>query len=408
MSDSQRGRPVICQVLHSLDIGGAEVLADGLARSLANRFRFVFACLDNLGSLCEQLRSDGFPVGLVNRKVPGIDWKCGFRLAAFLREHNVDVIHAHQYTPFFQSLVSRLSYRRPPIVFNEHGRHFPDSRSAKRVAVNRLLLRSDDRICGVGESVRQALIQNEGLAPDRVEVIYNGVDLEPFSEVRNDASLRSEVRTELGRNETDFVVLQVARLNPLKDHLTALKAVERFSNAGIPDGKASDGTPPRQVKLLLAGEGEERATIEHFIRDRALDQQVTLLGARRDIPRLLAAADAFLLSSVSEGVPLTLIEAMAAGVPVVSTDPGGIREVITDGESGLLTKPGDDAGLATGLSRLTDKPLAKRLCETAFEVARDRFSLKQMQAQYSNIYEELGAPASHRGVKTTREPQAAT
>ena len=153
MSDSQRGRPVICQVLHSLDIGGAEVLADGLARSLANRFRFVFACLDNLGSLCEQLRSDGFPVGLVNRKVPGIDWKCGFRLAAFLREHNVDVIHSHQYTPFFQSLVSRLSYRRPPIVFTEHGRHFPDSRSAKRVAVNRLLLRSDDRICGVGDNL---------------------------------------------------------------------------------------------------------------------------------------------------------------------------------------------------------------------------------------------------------------
>ena len=403
MTHPRNDRPVICQVLHSLDIGGAEVLADGLARHLSDRFRFVFACLDNVGSLGERLRADEFPVGLVNRKTPGIDWKCGFRLAAFFREHKVDVVHAHQYTPFFQSLVSRLSYRRPPIVFTEHGRHFPDSRSAKRVAVNRLLLRSDDRLFGVGESVRQALIQNEGLAGNRVEVIYNGVDLAPFSAVRQDAELRREMREELGLNETQFVVLQVARLNPLKDHLTALRAVERLANAD-----SDNASPPRHVRLLLAGEGEERASIERFIRDRNLERHVTLLGARHDIPRLLAAADAFLLSSVSEGVPLTLIEAMAAGVPVVSTDPGGIREVIVDGESGLLTKPGDDAGLAERLDCLSDSSFKERICQSAFEVAHDRFSLEKMHSQYRDVYETLSLPASCRGSRLKREPQTTT
>jgi glycosyltransferase involved in cell wall biosynthesis len=408
MSSLRDNRPVICQVLHSLDIGGAEVLADGLARHLADQFRFVFACLDDVGSLGERLRADGFSVGLVNRKVPGIDWKCGFRLAAFLREHKVDVIHAHQYTPFFQSLVSRLSYRRPPIIFTEHGRHFPDSRSAKRVAVNRLLLRNDDRIFGVGESVRQALIQNEGLAANRVEVIYNGVDLAPFFAVRHNSELRREVRAELGLNESDFVVLQVARLNPLKDHLTALQAVERLANGGLGDARADNSTPSRHVRLLLAGEGEQRATIEQFLRDRALERHVTLLGARRDIPRLLSAADAFLLSSVSEGVPLTLIEAMAAGVPVVSTDPGGIREVITDGESGLLTKPGDDAGLAERLSRLLDPTLKEQICDAAFEVAQARFSLKTMHDQYRDVYDDLSRSNLRIGKHQRREPQTTT
>jgi L-malate glycosyltransferase len=405
MSPPRKTRPTICQVLHSLDIGGAEVLADGLARDLDDRFRYVFACLDDVGSLGERLRSDGFPVGLVNRKTPGIDWKCGFRLAAFLREHKVDVVHAHQYTPFFQSLVSRLSYRRPPIIFTEHGRHFPDARSAKRVAVNRLLLRSDDRVFGVGESVRQALIQNEGLAANRVEVIYNGVDLAPFAASRHNSELRREVRTELGLNETDFVVLQVARLNPLKDHLTALRAVERFANGDLSGTGTCGTTPARQVRLLLAGEGLERATIERFIQDRSLDQCVTLLGSRRDVPRLLAAADAFLLSSVSEGVPLTLIEAMAAGVPVVSTDPGGIREVMTDEESGLLTKPGDHAGLADRLSRLLDDTLKERICQAAFEVARERFSLKTMHAHYQDVYNDLADPAAECSRRLKREPQ---
>lgn len=391
----ENNRPVICQVLHSLHIGGAEVLADGLARSLSKHFRFVFVCLDEIGSLGERLMSDGFPVGLVNRKTPGIDWKCGFRLAAKLREQKVDVIHAHQYTPFFQSLVSRLSYRRPPIVFTEHGRHFPDSRSAKRVAVNRLLLRQNDRCFGVGESVRQALIKNEGLPDDRVEVIYNGVDLKPFAAVRDDNVLRAEMRAELGLDDRDFVVLQVARLNPLKDHLTAVRAIERLV-------ESDPFRCGRRVHLLLAGEGEQRSLIEQVLRDRTLESHVTLLGARRDVPQLLAASDAFLLSSISEGIPLTLIEAMAAGVPVVSTNVGGIGEVVTDRETGLLAPAGDDARLAEHLESLTDTSLRNHLCARATRIAEKRFSLRRMHSKYGRVYRQLAGAAGTEAPKTKR------
>lgn len=371
-------RPVICQVLHSLDIGGAEVLAAGLARELSDRYRFVFACLDDeVGVLGEEFAARGVPMKVFYRQ-PGIDWKCSFRLAAFFREHKVQIVHAHQYTPFFQSLLARLAYRRPPIVFTEHGRHYPDSRSSKRVAVNRALLRSDDRLIGVGESVRQALVDNEGLPERRTETIYNGVPQENFLAVKGDDDLRSDVRAELGIGAHEFAIVQVARLNALKDHATAIRTLKRLRDDDVP------------AKLILAGDGEERPALEQFVSDQQLTESVVFLGARSDIPRLLASADSFLLSSISEGIPLTLIEAMGAGVPIVSTDVGGIAEIIEHGVAGLLAPARDDETLATHLKTLWQNPKQRtELAENGCQRAVEQFSLGQMHRQYVDVYDQL-------------------
>lgn len=367
-------RPTVCQVLHSLEIGGAEVLAAGLARSLQGQFRFVFACLDGIGALGEQLIQEGFTVELLGRSA-GIDWKCGRRLGAFLSTQQAAAVHAHQYTPFFQSLIARIPQRRLPIIFTEHGRHFPDIRSTKRVAVNRLLMRRGDRVIGVGNSVRQALIENEGIDAQRVEVIYNGVDLEPFSAVCGDHERRQRVRNDLGIADSEQVILQVARLNPLKDHRTAVAAVRRLQDAGCP------------VRLVLAGDGEERLRIESAVREAELESQVMLLGARHDIPDLLCAADAFVLSSISEGIPLTIIEAMAAGVPVVATQVGGIAEVIEHEVSGLLVPERDPGHLAGALQRvLTDVPARQKMIAAARETAGRRFSREEMHSRYADVY----------------------
>lgn len=377
-STSNDDRPVICQVLHSLDIGGAEVLAAGMARELSDRYRFVFACLDDeVGVLGKEFEERGVPMRVFDRQ-PGIDWKCSFRLAAFFREHKVQIVHAHQYTPFFQLLLARLAYRKPPIVFTEHGRHFPDSRSAKRVAVNRALLRSDDRLIGVGESVRQALVDNEGLPEKRTETIYNGVPLENFQAVNGDAQLRQNVRRELGIDDGEFSIVQVARLNSLKDHATAIRTLKRLRDEQVP------------AKLVLVGDGEERADLEKLVAEVSVGGDVVFLGARSDIPRLLAAADAFLLSSISEGIPLTLIEAMGAGIPIVSTDVGGIPEVIEHGVSGLLAPAGDAGTLAAHLKSLWQNPEQRsQLAENGCQRAVERFSLEQMHRQYVDVYEQV-------------------
>src|SRR5207249_715106 len=133
--------------------------------------------------------------------------------------------HAHQYTPFFYALTARL-FRGTPILFTEHGRWVPDYPRRKRIVANRLLMRRCDRVIGVGEVVRQALIVNEGIPKRRVGVIYNGVDLSPYRQSPPD---RAAVRREMNVEDDALVIMQVARLVPIKDHQTALKALSEAS-----------------------------------------------------------------------------------------------------------------------------------------------------------------------------------
>lgn len=372
LEDFGSSRPVtVCHLLHSLTVGGAEMLVAGLARKLRDKCRFVFACLDDLGILGEELRNEGFHVEVLRRK-PGFDMACVWRLGSFFRRARVRVVHAHQYTPFSYAVAARLLCRRPAIVFTEHGRHFPDYPRRKRIIANRILLERRDRVIGVGEAVRRALICNEGIPERRVGVIYNGIDAAAFANGLDD---RDVIRRELGLGPDDVAVLQVARLDYLKDHATAVRTMQRLSR-DIP-----------AAKLLLAGEGPERQKIQELIDRHQLAGRVRLLGLRKDVARLLRAADLFLLTSISEGIPLTVIEAMAAGLPVVSTCVGGVAEVVEDGRTGFLAAAGDDAALAERIRRLaSDAPLRQCLGQSGKARASAMFSADQMHLQYLQLY----------------------
>lgn len=371
---SDVSKPTVCQVLHSLNVGGAEVLAARLAQELQSEVRCLFACLDDLGPLGEQLQKDGFQVEVLHRK-PGLDFQVVRRLQSLARREKVDLFHAHQYTPFFYCAAGGFARRRPPILFTEHGRWHPDLPSKKRIAFNRCFLRRRDRVVGVGEAVRRALIENEGIPARRVEVIYNGVDLRPYEGTRPSRKL---VRQELGLPQEAFVVIQVARLDHLKDHPTAIRTMARLAEQ-IPGSR-----------LLLVGAGPEQSRIEQEIAKHNIAGNVQLLGLRSDVSRLLAAADVFLLTSVSEGIPLTLIEAMAARLPIVSTSVGGVGEVVRHEETALLAPSGDDEALAAALVRLARDPhLADRLGAAGVRIAHERFSEQQMHRQYRRLYEEM-------------------
>lgn len=369
-----QGRATVGHVLHSLDVGGAEVLAARLGRRLSEHYRVVFFCLDRVGDLGKELRRDGFSVHLVTRRA-SLDWQCALRLSALMRREKVDLIHAHQYAPFLYGLLARLVYRRPAIIFHEHGRAFPDYPRRKRILANRLLLQARDRMIGVGEAVRQALIHNEGLPADRVDVIYNGIDLTPqrFNEID-----RTVVRRQLDLAPDNFMILQVARLDAIKDHATALRTLEHLL-----------GKHPKAV-LVIAGEGPEKQRIEDWIAQYQLQSSVRLLGLRRDVPLLLAAADVFLLTSVSEGIPLTVIEAMAAGLPVVATDVGGLAEVVQPDVTGLLAPSGDDQRLAEHLHTLAQNPSMRRTMGLEGKMrARELFEEEAMNARYEQLYQEM-------------------
>lgn len=381
-----RDLPTVCQVLHSLDVGGAEMLAARLAQSLSDRFRFVFACLDELGTLGEELRAKGFTVEVLHRR-SGIDLKCVRKLAAFARAENADLIHAHQYTPFFYARAPGWIGRRLPVLFTEHGRFHPDQPNPKRMVFNRLFLRRRDRVAAVGESVRQALVANEWIPHERIDVIHNGARLDDYV---SPPGARLRLREELGLGVTDRVAIQVARLDYLKDHDTALRTAERVRQ------EFSD------FRLLLVGEGPERAKIEQDIARRKLERHVFMLGLRTDVHRLLAAADVFLLTSISEGIPVTLIEAMGASLAIVSTAVGGVEEVVINGKTGLVAPAGNDEALAAALVRLFNRPDENQEMGAAGRCRAElEFSEHQMHARYAEHYWAMLSKSAHRRVLRT-------
>lgn len=368
------GKPTVCQLLHSFGLGGAELLANRLACQLSDSYRFLFVSLEQSGSLARQLQDQGFPVFVLDKR-PGLSTRCALRLAHLLRRERVDLLHSHQYGPFVYGLLARLFARRPPILFTEHGRQYPDHPRRKRMLFNRFLLERRDRVVAVGEAVRQALVANEGIARERIAVIYNGIPLNTSMGARATADL---VRQEIGVPQDAFVVLHVARLDPLKDHATALRALRRVL------------VQRPNTWLVLVGEGSERAPLERLAAAQGLTGNVRFLGLRRDVPRLLGAADMVLLTSVSEGIPLALLEGMAAGLPVVSTAVGGVPEVVTDGGEGFLTAAGDDEGLARAILSLTaDAGLRARLGQEGRGRVRRAFAESSMCAAYDRLYQEM-------------------
>ncbi len=369
-------RTTVCQLLHSLNVGGAELLAARMGRHFRETHDVVFACLDELGDLGQTLRDEGFEVEVLNRR-PGLDIRCARRLAAFLKRHHVDIIHAHQYTPFFYGLLARRFERRPSILFTEHGRTFPDYPRPKRMLVNRLLLERRDRVVAVGQAVRQALIQNEGIPAARIDVIYNGIELARF-EV--DPSVRTRVRHELGFRDEDLLLVQVARLDPLKDHRTAVRAMSKVV-AELPT-----------AHLLIVGEGPEEGMIREEIKALNLANHIHLLGLRHDIPALFAASDLGLLTSVSEGIPLAIIEAMAAGLAVVSTNVGGVSEVVLDGKTGRLAPSGDTQSLATAIiESFTNSENRSSYAVQGNRRACERFSETQMLDEYRTQFNAVSS-----------------
>lgn len=375
-SNAQRtDRPTICHVIHALGVGGAEVLVDQMVRRMSDEFRCVVAVLDEVGEIGERLKRDGFLVEHLHRQ-SGIDRHCARRLREFADHEGAMILHTHQYTPFFQAMLSRGLFGTRPIVFTEHGRHFPDLPSRKRSIVNRLLLRRQDRLFGCGEAVRRALIENEGLPESRVEVIYNGVDLTALS--RPDTNARERIRAEFGLDPSAFVVAQVARLHELKDHQTALRTIDE-ARKSVPG-----------IRLLLAGDGDQRSAVEATIRERKLEEHVILAGTRKDVANILAASDVFVLTSISEGIPLTVIEAMAARRPVVATAVGGLPELVENSVTGFLASSKDYLALSRSLVTLANDPdLRRQMADRAADRAETCFSLNGMLRSYAQVYNEL-------------------
>ena len=361
----------VLQVVLGLNPGGTERLVIELATRLHQRTPTAICCLDDEGAWAPEVESRGVAVHALHR-TPGFHPALGRRVAALARQHRATVIHAHHYSPFVYSACSRLALLRTPIVFTEHGRLSDSGPSAKRRMANRMLRGLAARAFGVSNDVRLHLVA-EGFDADDVGVIYNGIDVGPPPT----AALRAEVRQSLTVNDDVLVLGTVARLDPVKDLSVLLRAVQ--ATADLP------------VLLLVIGDGSEKAALESEASTLGLGGRVRFLGHRNDARRWLAGCDAYVNTSVSEGVSLTILEGMAARLPIVATAVGGTPEVI-DEACGVLIPARDPAACAAALRRLAmDRALRETMGDAGRRRVEARFTLDRMVHDYAAVYEKLGA-----------------
>jgi len=356
-------------VVHKMQVAGAEVLVRETIHRLGRCIEPTIFCLDAIGSIGEELLAEGVPVICLNRIAQGRDLGVSRRMAREIRDRKIQVVHAHQYTPFFYAALAKpltgFSFR---LILTEHGRHYPDTVSPIRRAVNRLILdRLADAVNACCQFSGRALSRVDGFRGNRIEVIDNGIDW-------NSVATNPD-RAALGLDPTRKYVACVARFHPVKDHKMLLRAFSSVASE-VPD-----------ADLLLAGEGPDQGYLEELAQSLGIAERVKFLGVRHDVPQVLAACDVFALTSISEAASLTLMEAMAAGLPSVVTDVGGNPEVVRRDVDGYLVPRGDSKACALALIRLlTDKQLAYRMGSSAKARARECFDLNRTIARYFGLY----------------------
>jgi glycosyltransferase involved in cell wall biosynthesis len=237
-----------------------------------------------------------------------------------------------------------------------------------RYRVNRWTIGLVDRVIAVSANVRDFCISHIGLPAEKLVVIYNGV------EVPGECPSRPEARAELGLPPDGLVAGVVSRLDPAKGVRVLIRALAQV-----------DG-----VTLTIVGDGPERAALESVADKLGVAGRIHWIGHRRDVLRLLPAFDLFVQPSLHEGLPNTVLEAMAAGLPVVATAVGGTPEVVVDGVTGLLVPPHDPDALAKGIAcLLRDLDLRRKMGRAGRERVKRRFAMKQMVRQTQTLYEHL-------------------
>jgi glycosyltransferase involved in cell wall biosynthesis len=354
-------------VIWSLGLGGAEQVVIRLAGGLdRTRFEPLICCLDEAGPFAPLAERAGVEVVVLAKRGP-LDARVLFRLSALLRRRRVDVVHTHLWGADLWGRVAARYAGTGMIVTTAH--NVDSWKRRHHLAFDRWLAPWTTRLVAVSNQVRE-FYEASGVGRGRWQVIYNGAEEAPSGPRKRGPAFR-----EMGIGAEDPVVAFVGRLVPAKAPGIFLEALAQASLA-LPS-----------LRALIVGDGPLRADVEGQIRRLGLSDRVVLAGLRRDLPDVLAGVDVVAFSSEREGLSMAMLEAMAAGVPVVATEVGGTPELIESGVSGILVPPAQPRALADGLLSLLQSPArAEAMRRAARERVRTQFSLRRMIEAYQELY----------------------
>jgi glycosyltransferase involved in cell wall biosynthesis len=352
--------------------GGAEhLLVNTLSHVDRGRFDVEVAyVLPWKDALVDELERRGAPVHLLGSGNP-VDLRWAHRLRRLVHDRAFDLVHTH--SPAVASIARLVVPRSVPLVHTEHNvwaRYRPVTRWANAATYPR-----NAAVLAVSEAVAQSIrVPRWSRRRPSIDVVYHGADL---ASARRGPDARAAARSALGLAPDDLVIGTVGNLTAKKDHATLFDAVATL----VPEH-------PR-LRLVLVGTGPLEEDLRARSRALGLDRHVELTGMRDDVLALLPGFDVFTLSSRYEGLPISLLEAMAAGLPCVVTSVGGVPEVVTDLEEGFLVPPGDPSALAAALGKLlTDPSVRSEMGARAAERAQ-QFDIGRAVAQTQRVYERV-------------------
>lgn len=360
----------ICHLTFDMRIGGAEqVIRNLVVGTNKNLFECSILCIEQpIGPFGRILVEQGIPVNCIPRR-EGFDLGLIVKIRRFLLDSRIDVLHCHQYTPWVYGALASLG-TRTRIIFTEHGRFYPDRRSWKRRLVNPVLLRLTERITAISIATRRALVEFEYLPESGIDVIYNGI--QPLDVA---ADKVANLRAELSIPGDAQVIGTIARLDPVKNQQMMLQSFHLVCEDF-----------PRAI-LLIVGDGEEMAALKRKADDLGISKRIIFTGYIDNPAYHLGLMDMFLLSSLTEGTSMTLLEAMSIGKPCVVTDAGGNSEIIEHGFNGMVTPSNQAEEFANSISRLLSNPsLRSEMGSNALRRFRKLFDGRRMVEKFENHY----------------------
>lgn len=389
-SAPRRSIPLV-RIISRLAVGGSTIQAISLPRLLEPRYQTTLVTgvegprEGEMHHLARALGVQPVVVPSLHRELGAGDIRAVREVVGILRRERPAILHTHSAKAGAVGRIAALlaGRSRPPVIVHTfHGHvlegYFSPFRSAFFRSMERSLAKVTTRLIAVSEEVRRDLIRLKIAEGDRIEVVPLGFDLERFAVPDGEREkLRESLRSELSIPLDRRVVTFVGRIVPIKRLDRFLAIAHRLRQR-------------EDVHFLIVGDGELRPQLESSETARALDDRVTWTGFRRDLVAIYCASDVVALTSDNEGSPVSLIEAQAAGVPVVTTDVGGARDVVEDRVNGRVLDPGDESGMADAITEILGDPdLASRFAVAGRTNSLSRFTLARLVRDIDDLYTRL-------------------
>ena len=380
--ETKRGVSFVLKVLYLLNFAGkagTERYVETLVRYLNGEKIQAYFAYNQGGLLVERLEAMGVPTRQLTMR-RRFDRRAARELAALCREWDIDVVHCHYLREHYTALLAKGFNTHIRVVYTNH---FVLANNAVTRLSNRWMDRRQDQMIAVCNRGREQLIAN-GWSGDRIQVIFNGVDPEAWAGTRADSTLRAE----LDLPEDRFVMLCASRFAHDKGHKYLIDSLKRLTQiTQVP------------FTMVLAGDGPLLESAQAQVKALGLEDVVRFIGFRRDIKNLYKGSDLYVNSSQHEALSFLIIEAMAAGLPVIATDMGGNRDIVNDQTGcGLLVEYDNPESMAQAMKQLMENPgLLSHCRDNAQKAIRQTFEIHKLALDTYRVYEKAaaGAPAGH-------------